>query len=123
MAPDPTVSLLALVLWQARTDGAGHVEFFADEARMTYNLDGTDYELVPPPVYALRVLCWLLTKVARAKRPGDTGQINFGQSEPTTGLVVTRLDQQPPRRVRVSLVPGVESAPPPGPSATPPQPD
>ncbi len=100
---NPTAALLALVFWQAKIDNARYVEFFADEERLVFNIEGTDHELASPAVSVLSEICWLLSKLARIREPGGTGQIMLGEAEPIPALEITRLDNEPRRRVRVSF--------------------
>jgi hypothetical protein len=100
---NPLAALLALVLWQAKIDNVRYVEFFADEERLTFNIQGSDHELPPAPLCALSDICWLLSKLARIREPGGTGHIMLGKTEPIPVLEITRLDNEPRRRVRVSF--------------------
>ena len=57
-----------LVLWQATQDGANQVEFAIEEAsapgrhfRIRYRVDGTPYDLTPPPAHIYeQVVAYLL---------------------------------------------------------------
>jgi len=61
-----------LVLWQATQDGANQVEFAIEEAsapgrhfRIRYRVDGTPYDLTPPPAHIYeQVVAYLLQEAA-----------------------------------------------------------
>ncbi len=65
--------LTALIFSQAQMDGASRVRFYFDRRKIFYKIDGTDYEMFPPPAL---VLADMVKELARASgleygRPGS----------------------------------------------------
>ena len=79
-----------MLIVQAQCDGATRIRLHYSEAKMYYTIEGTDYEVVPPPAPLNVDMCRLLVKTSRLRWDAP-GRLNVPLADAALELVVSHV--------------------------------